>query len=84
MRRHLFERASSLAYFPHMKSAILGLFAVALLTAPGFADSAKKMICTDTGKEVKACCCSVKNGQFVCKFTNKTYDKCCCESKPVS
>ena len=64
-----------------MKRFILGLFAAAILASPGFAASTKKMICNDTGKEVKSCCCSVKNGQFVCKFTNKAYDKCCCESK---
>jgi DTW domain-containing protein YfiP len=65
-----------------MKHAILGLFAATLLAAPtGFAASGKKMICTETGKEVKSCCCTVKNGQFVCKFTNKPFDKCYCESK---
>jgi hypothetical protein len=51
------------------------------LAAPGFAGSDKKMMCTETGKEVKSCCCTVKSGQFVCKFTNKALDNCCCESK---
>ena len=50
----------------------------ALLVSPVFG---AKMVCTDSGKEVKSCCCSVKDGKFVCKMTKKTHDKCCCQSK---
>jgi hypothetical protein len=39
------------------------------------------MVCTETGKEVKSCCCTIKDGKFVCKMTNKAFEKCCCESK---
>ncbi len=35
-------------------------------------------VCGETGKEVKECCCDIKDGKFVCKFTHKTFDKCCC------
>jgi hypothetical protein len=63
-----------------MKRVILGLFAAAVLGAPA-AFAASKMVCTDTGKEVKSCCCGVKKGKFVCKMTNKAHDKCCCESR---
>ena len=61
-----------------MKRAFLAVAATALLALPAFG---AKMICSDTGKEVKSCCCSVKGGKFVCKMTSKTHDKCCCESK---
>ncbi len=62
----------------HMKKLFLGLTAAALLVTPAFA---AKMICKDSGKEVKSCCCLVKDGKFVCKMSKKTHDKCCCESK---
>ena len=46
-----------------MKHAIWAFVAAAFLAAPiGFAASAKKMVCTETGKEVKSCCCTVKDG----------------------
>ena len=61
-----------------MKKIILGVIAAFTLMTPAFA---AKMVCTDTGKEVKSCCCAVKSGKFVCKMTNKQHDKCCCESK---
>jgi hypothetical protein len=62
-----------------MKTALLGLFAAALLVCPVFG---AQMICKDTGKEVKlSCCCTVKDGKFVCKFSNKPHDTCCCETK---
>jgi len=61
-----------------MKGTFLCLAVVAALATPLFA---AKMICTDTGQEVKSCCCSIKDGKFVCKITKKTHDKCCCESK---
>ena len=65
-----------------MKQAILGFAAAAFLVVPvGFAGSAKKMVCTETGKEIKSCCCAVKDGKFVCKMTNKAFEKCCCESQ---
>ena len=38
-------------------------------------------VCGETGKEVKECCCDIKDGKFVCKFTHKTFDKCCCASE---
>jgi hypothetical protein len=62
-----------------MKHTVLGLFAAVLLAAP--TAFAAKMVCKDTGKEVKACCCDVKNGKFVCKLDKKTHTKCCCESR---
>ena len=61
-----------------MKRVLLGIAAAVLIVSPAFA---AKMVCTDSDKEVKSCCCSVKDGKFVCKMSNKTHDKCCCESK---
>jgi hypothetical protein len=62
---------------------LLGRLAAALLAAQtGFAYTAPRLVCSQTGKEVKAtCCCTVKNGKFVCKWTNKSFDKCCCERR---
>ena len=65
-----------------MKHAILGFVAAfSLVTPVGFAAPAKKMVCTETGKEIKSFCCAVKDGKFVCKMTNKAFEKCCCESQ---
>ncbi|PYL15698.1 MAG: hypothetical protein DMF46_05245 [Verrucomicrobia bacterium] len=65
-----------------MRHPMLGLTAATLLVAAtAFAAAPKKMVCSETGKEVKACCCDIKDGKFVCKFTHKTFDKCCCASK---
>lgn len=53
---------------------------IAALTIAITASAASpKMVCTLTGKEVKACCCEpAKNGKLLCKLTGKTVDKCCC------
>ena len=62
-----------------MKRVFLAIVATAVLAIP--AAFGAKMVCSDTGKEVKSCCCSIKDGKFVCKMTSKAHDKCCCESK---
>ena len=64
-----------------MRHSMLGLTAATLLIAATTSAAAPKMICSETGKEVKECCCDIKDGKFVCKFTHKTFDKCCCASK---
>ena len=49
---------------------LLGLLAAAVLCAQtGSAYTAPRLVCSQTGKEVKAaCCCMVKNGKFVCQM----------------
>lgn len=37
-----------------------------------------KLFCTAAKKEVKTCCCEMKDGKSTCKLTGKTFDKCCC------
>ena len=66
-----------------MRYMLLGLLAAAVLCAQtGSAYTAPRLVCSQTGKEVKAaCCCMVKNGKFVCKWTNKSFEKCCCERR---
>ena len=65
-----------------MRHSMLGLTAATLLiAATTFTAAPKKMVCSETGKEVKECCCDIEDGKFVCKFTHKTFDKCCCASK---
>ena len=66
-----------------MKTLLSGLLAAALLFAQtSFGYTARRMVCSQTWKEVREwCCCSVKNGKFVCKWTNKSFEKCCCESR---
>jgi hypothetical protein len=65
----------------HMKTALLGSLVAMLFAQSDFAYTAKRMVCSQTGKEVKACCCIVKDGKFVCKMTNKSFEKFCCESR---
>jgi hypothetical protein len=64
-----------------MRYMLLGLLAATLLFAQtGSGYTAPRLVCSQTGQEVKAaCCCMVKNGKFVCKWTNKSFEKCCCE-----
>ncbi len=66
-----------------MKYALIGLLGVVLLFAQsGLAYTARKVVCSQTGKVVRVqCCCSVKDGKFICNFTNKSFEKCCCESR---
>jgi hypothetical protein len=61
-----------------LKKTILTLCAATVLVPGAFA---ARMICTNTDKEVKACCCDIKDGKFVCKMTKKVQKKCCCDSK---
>ncbi len=66
-----------------MKYALIGLLGVVLLFAQsGLAYTARRVVCSQTGKVVSVqCCCSVKDGKFICSFTNKSFEKCCCESR---
>jgi hypothetical protein len=66
-----------------MKHTLIGVLTAALLFAQtGFGYTARRVVCSQTGKVVKGqCCCSVKDGKFVCNFTNKSSEKCCCESR---
>jgi hypothetical protein len=61
----------------------ISLLAVVLLFAQsGLAYTARRVVCSQTGKVVRVqCCCIVKDGKFVCNFTNKSFEKCCCESR---
>jgi hypothetical protein len=66
-----------------MKRTLIGVLTAALLFAQtGFGYTAKRVVCSQTGKVVTVqCCCTVKNGKFVCNFTKKLFEKCCCESR---
>ena len=61
---------------------LLTLILACLFVAAAFgADTEQTMFCTAAKKEVKTCCCEMKDGKSFCKLTRKTFDKCCCISK---
>jgi hypothetical protein len=66
-----------------MKNTFIGVLTATLLFAQtGFGYTARRVVCSQTGKVVRVqCCCSVKNAKFVCNFTNRSFEKCCCESR---
>jgi hypothetical protein len=58
---------------PLLTLILASLFAVAAFGA----GTDKKLFCTAAKKEVKSCCCEMKDGKSYCKLTGKTFDKCC-------
>ncbi len=58
---------------------VSSLILMVLLAISTLGTEKKKMTCTLTGKEVKACCCEeLKSGKMFCTLAKKEIDKCCC------
>jgi hypothetical protein len=64
-----------------MKSFLTLILACLFAVAAFGADTNQPMFCTAAKKEVKTCCCEMKDGKSYCKLTGKTFDKCCCIPK---
>lgn len=65
-----------------MKTLLLATLVSAFTAAVVFGtDANQTLFCTAAKKEVKTCCCEMKDGKSFCKLTGKTFDKCCCVSK---
>ncbi len=60
--------------------AVLSLVLAGSAT-PWSGESKSGLICTLTGKEIRACCCQLKDGQLYCPLANKTIQTCCCKSE---
>ena len=60
--------------------AVLSLILAGSVT-PRSGESQSGLICMLTGKEIRACCCQLKDGQLYCPLANTTIQTCCCKSK---
>ena len=52
---------------------------IATIAIAALATASTTMTCTLTGKEVKECCSTMKDGKMFCKLAQKSVDKCCCK-----
>lgn len=64
-----------------MNYSALKLILGSLLLAGAAFGTSPKLYCTAAKRDVKTCCCEMKDGKSVCKLTGKTFDKCCCVKK---
>lgn len=64
-----------------MKNPIWKTALATLAVASTSVAAQPKLFCTVAKKEVKTCCCEMKDGKSLCKLTGKTFDKCCCVTK---